>query len=296
MLAPEPVRSVPAGTPILRAADEGPRRREPRGGTLTLFLTSSVAGQTVAPGSAVDWTISAQVSATGNSGLALLSTDLVQDAANPGLFDIPAATAIGPLMTAFDRPAGISNPGPTGSAFGGTQVGTSGAKNLVQIGGSQSTFGMPGVECGLETSVTTGVGQNGAVLIASGSFAAPQASGNYTFRLENAVATVLDNVSPPTPPAHWPVSAATVNLNGGSFSFAVQGVCRGDMNCSGEVNFKDINPFVVYLSNLSAWQASFAGCSPANGDINADGTYPSFKDINPFVVLLSSTALPIPCP
>ncbi len=61
----------------------------------------------------------------------------------------------------------------------------------------------------------------------------------------------------------------------------------GDLNCDGSVNFKDINPFVSYLSDVSAWQAANPGCPPQNGDINGDGTYPSFKDINPFVALLS---------
>jgi hypothetical protein len=64
----------------------------------------------------------------------------------------------------------------------------------------------------------------------------------------------------------------------------------GDLNCDGSVNFADINPFVLYLSNFSAWQATFAGCPPQNGDINGDGTYPSFGDINPFVALLGGRA------
>ena len=66
------------------------------------------------------------------------------------------------------------------------------------------------------------------------------------------------------------------------------GLLVGDMNCDGAVNFGDINPFVLYLSDLSAWQATYPGCDPAHGDINGDGTSPSFPDINPFVALLSS--------
>ena len=53
------------------------------------------------------------------------------------------------------------------------------------------------------------------------------------------------------------------------------------------MGFADINPFVQYLANFSAWQATYPGCDPRNGDINGDGTYPSFGDINPFVALLS---------
>jgi len=64
--------------------------------------------------------------------------------------------------------------------------------------------------------------------------------------------------------------------------------CIGDMNCDGYINFADINPFVLYLSNQPAWQQMFPECSPCNGDINCDGTYgqQSFGDINPFVALI----------
>jgi len=60
----------------------------------------------------------------------------------------------------------------------------------------------------------------------------------------------------------------------------------GDLNCDGSVNFGDINPFVLFLSNFAVWQATY-DCPPTNGDINGDGTYPSFGDINPFVALLT---------
>jgi hypothetical protein len=62
---------------------------------------------------------------------------------------------------------------------------------------------------------------------------------------------------------------------------------RGDMNCDGFVNFADINPFVMYLSNFALWQTTYSACPPQNGDMNGDGTYPSFADINPFVALLA---------
>ena len=64
----------------------------------------------------------------------------------------------------------------------------------------------------------------------------------------------------------------------------------GDLNCDGVVDFADINPFVLYLSNNAAWQTAFPGCPGENGDINGDGIYGqgAFDDINPFVALLSS--------
>ncbi len=60
----------------------------------------------------------------------------------------------------------------------------------------------------------------------------------------------------------------------------------GDMNCDGAVGLGDVNPFVLAMSNPSAWQLAFPGCSILNGDINHDGVF-SFGDINPFVALLS---------
>ena len=53
------------------------------------------------------------------------------------------------------------------------------------------------------------------------------------------------------------------------------------------MDFGDINPFVLYLTNFAAWQAAYPGCPPENGDINGDGLYPDFGDINPFVALLT---------
>ncbi len=68
----------------------------------------------------------------------------------------------------------------------------------------------------------------------------------------------------------------------------------GDLDCDGTVGFADINPFVQYLSDFAAWQATYADCPPENGDINGDGIFPSFGDINPFVELLSTGQGPCP--
>jgi hypothetical protein len=70
----------------------------------------------------------------------------------------------------------------------------------------------------------------------------------------------------------------------------------GDLNCDGAVDFGDINPFVLFLSNFAAWQTTFQHCPATNGDINADGTYGegSFGDINPFVALLTGDRGPRP--
>jgi hypothetical protein len=267
------------------------------GGTVTFSLSSPSAGGIVAPGELVEWTISLTVSAGDNLGLALAAVDLVQDPANPALFDLPVGTC--PTgMEDFDRPGGISNPGPggVGSAYGGTPLGPAGAKNLRQIGGAMNTFAVPGDGIGLDYDVRGGVGQGAPQILAAGSFAAPSTLGLYAFHLENAIANTLDEIN--SPPDFSPVSAGNVSIVNADISFTVApAVCVGDLNCDGQIDFHDINPFVQYLSKFDLWQTQYPGCNPLNGDINGDGIYGfgSFKDINPFVTLLCSAPLPIPC-
>jgi len=72
-------------------------------------------------------------------------------------------------------------------------------------------------------------------------------------------------------------------------------ICRGDLNCDGKIDFGDINPFVLRLSNPAGYFSLYPNCPDGNGDINASGVV-GFDDINPFVRLLSGSQLPIPCP
>ncbi len=74
------------------------------------------------------------------------------------------------------------------------------------------------------------------------------------------------------------------------------GLCKGDVNGDHWVDFGDINPFVLYMSNPAGWLATYPDANPANGDINEDG-FVDFGDINPFVSLLASLGgQPYPCP
>lgn len=66
------------------------------------------------------------------------------------------------------------------------------------------------------------------------------------------------------------------------------------MNSDAVVDFLDINAFVLYMSNFPVWQATYAWCDAARGDIDGNGEYPSFGDISPFVTLLSTHSL-LPC-
>ncbi|MEW6249824.1 MAG: thioredoxin domain-containing protein [Planctomycetota bacterium] len=61
----------------------------------------------------------------------------------------------------------------------------------------------------------------------------------------------------------------------------------GDLNCDGAVDFDDINPFVLALSDPAGYNQAYPNCNIMNGDCNGDGVF-NFDDINPFVALLSS--------
>lgn len=64
-------------------------------------------------------------------------------------------------------------------------------------------------------------------------------------------------------------------------------VYTGDMNGDAAVNFRDINPFVLALSNPEMYYLLYPELDPdVVGDINGDGTL-NFRDINPFVMLLT---------
>lgn len=60
----------------------------------------------------------------------------------------------------------------------------------------------------------------------------------------------------------------------------------GDVNCDGRLDFRDINPFVLALTNPVAYAAAFPHCDVNHADCNGDGSV-GFGDINAFVLLLS---------
>ncbi|MGE0481487.1 MAG: M12 family metallo-peptidase [Phycisphaerae bacterium] len=62
-------------------------------------------------------------------------------------------------------------------------------------------------------------------------------------------------------------------------------VC-GDMNCDGDLNNFDIDPFVLALSNPAGYAAAFPNCDINHGDVNSDGMVNNF-DIDPFVACLT---------
>jgi hypothetical protein len=70
------------------------------------------------------------------------------------------------------------------------------------------------------------------------------------------------------------------------FYLQVFNVVPGDLNCDGEVNSFDIDPFTQALIDPAGYAASFPRCSLLNADCNADGVVNVF-DIDPFVALLT---------
>ncbi len=203
-------------------------------GKVFFSLRSPSAGQEVPPGARVDWTVSLRVTGP-NQGLALFSADLRQDTANPELFDLPPAAGAPAPMAAFDRPLGFTNPAadPWSSAYGGLSRRLDGShRDLLQMGGAQNTFGVPG-PClgpaadlcqGQATEVVWLVGRRGGVLAATGSFVLPATPGLYTFYLDAARANVLTGLSAG---AGVGVRAARVDLEEAWFQVRVAGPLAG---------------------------------------------------------------------
>lgn len=260
--------------------------------TVVFSLTSPQAG-VVSPGQTINWEISAEITAGGSAGLALFVVDFVQDGANPEFTDLLPADDVPSGLEGFSRPDGISNPGEGGSTTGyiGVQRGTSGSYDLHQIGGAQNSTGAAGSTIGLDVDLNAGVGLSGPVVIAQGTFAAPDAEGAYTYLLADAVANTFDVIN--TAPLPSPVSGADTVLTPASFQITVSaGSVLGDMNCDGEVTMADIPHFVQALVDPDAYISEHGGvpypsCDINLADINQDPEgLENGEDIQSFVTLL----------
>jgi hypothetical protein len=71
----------------------------------------------------------------------------------------------------------------------------------------------------------------------------------------------------------------------GSRSARVVVFARGDLDCSGALDFADIDPFVIAITSRSEYEELHPDCSAALADINLDGRV-DFDDIDPFVVCI----------
>ncbi len=218
----------------------------PSGRLVTLSVSVSQGTAFLRPRQFLSWTITASTSATGSLGLAGFSVDLVQSPFNPLSTDLAPADGVPSAFASFSRPLGISNPAPgqppssTLSGYTGTPVGGLGQSNLLQIGGMLNTFGGTGGQAvfGQDFNPTdnTGLGLSGPVVIAAGSFRAPDGTlgQSFSYYLENGKANVLSVVN--APPQASPAVAALAVLGGG-ISFTV--TCPADFDDGSETGTPD---------------------------------------------------------
>ncbi|HPF38420.1 MAG TPA: hypothetical protein P5081_16860 [Phycisphaerae bacterium] len=254
----------------------------PADGVVTVRLRSSQANATLLPGATIDWRIEVEVSQGDNAGLALFLADLTQSPANPQVFDIPPAASVPPQMQNFDAPNGYANPG---AGYVGVQVGDPGQRNLRQIGGAQNGFGQAGTTMGQSTNVVAGVGQPGPIIVADGAFPAPGVPGSYSILLENVVANTFVSVN--TAPAVSPASPAAVLPVESMLTFTVDDTTplRGDMNCDGIVDSRDVAPFSVALTDAASYPGMYPFCMISQADVNNDTSIDT-NDISEFVACL----------
>jgi glucose/arabinose dehydrogenase len=69
------------------------------------------------------------------------------------------------------------------------------------------------------------------------------------------------------------------------------GPARGDLNCDGDVNFDDIDAFVVALIDEQQYEQNYPDCFFLQGDINGDESV-DFDDIDGFVECLINAGCP----
>jgi hypothetical protein len=69
-------------------------------------------------------------------------------------------------------------------------------------------------------------------------------------------------------------------------NLTVQPTWLGDLNCDGELNAFDIDPFVLALTDPAGYAAAYPHCYTELADCNEDGAVDAF-DIDPFVDLLT---------
>ncbi|MCG3129217.1 MAG: hypothetical protein CHACPFDD_04135 [Phycisphaerae bacterium] len=59
----------------------------------------------------------------------------------------------------------------------------------------------------------------------------------------------------------------------------------GDLNCDDRVDFGDVDPLVLLLTDPGAYAADYPNCDPRLADVNGDGSVNAF-DVDPFIELL----------
>ncbi len=117
---------------------------------------------------------------------------------------------------------------------------------------------------------------------------APLATDTYTLTLTDGIVETIYNIPldgelvKPDGPNLLPTGDG---LPGGNTEARFLLTSPGDLDCDGDVDFDDIEPFVLALSDAAAYEAAYPGCPLPNADADGDGDV-DFDDINPFVALL----------
>jgi len=83
--------------------------------------------------------------------------------------------------------------------------------------------------------------------------------------------------------ADWPLRSVNARNTG---VFGDRDWPLGDLNCDGQVNAFDIDPFSLALTDPVAYRSQYRGCNIMLADVNGDGAANAF-DIDPFVDLLT---------
>ena len=81
-----------------------------------------------------------------------------------------------------------------------------------------------------------------------------------------------------------PNSGFVAVAGGGNHSLGLKAT-PGDLNCDGQINALDIEPFLVALFDPENYPVQYPNCNINNGDINGDGRIDAL-DIEPFLGLL----------
>lgn len=239
-------------------------------------LANGAATVTVGNSEAVTIVISGLVDADGaggiatGSGLALFGTNIDADSSTllgGATFDITDQAQF--LVTApagmanFDRNLGLTNPpGPPSPVTG--YSGTASGTVLLQIGGGQNTIGNVDPPAYPVGSVTTGVANNAATDLATGTLTTPAVgTGSIVLTLSACFANTLDSaVGPP-----FAVSSAQCNVVGGAtINFGVQPCADADVNCDGIVSALDLAEIQAPLN----WSLAPGAAANPRADVNGD--------------------------
>jgi hypothetical protein len=254
---------------------------------LDLRLAGGGNATTVSP----NQTVNLEVIGTVTSGSSAQLQDAFFGVQNPNASTQGTLSGVS-LSSAFQ---GVTTDGTnvTTSSTGGTYTLAAGDGNSIGSTDSTSATGWVFARATSMQSLTVGT----PTVLGTLSY---QVSGSATGSVNLAVNTRQSGGNSLIVPALW-MEDSTLNDGSTSGTYTAgsgvtisiaSSVLKGDMNHDGLVNNQDINPFVLALTNPTAYQAQFPGYDyQSAGDLSGDGLFNN-QDINPFVTRLTSGGEP----